>query len=725
MAKKEDDFLKRLLATFKLEAEEHIKNMLSGLIELEKAPPPDGRVQITEAVFREAHSLKGAARSVNILEIEGICQALESVFSALKSQEMAVTADLLDVLYRAFDNLTALLPSIEGVRTADERSKAAAIVKALKAVLKSESGGVKPGVNAQESEGGEPAAEDQQATAETKPLVAETIRISNRRLESLLLQTEELISVKQAATRMLAELDGLKTSLAEWKGDWNHSHFKMFQDRLAGLVQSAERDRHNLDLAVDGLLGDMRRASMLPLSSLLEIFPKFVRDLARDQDKDVELVMRGQEIEIDRRILEEMKDAFMHLARNCIDHGIEKPEERTHKGKSPRGTVTVTVSQNKSGRVDITVSDDGAGIDLARVRETALRRGLISQEEADRLDEPAVLRLIYRSGVSTSPIITNISGRGLGLAIVQEKVERLGGTISLVTHRDRGTTFSMSLPLNLATFRGLVVRAGEGIFVIPTMSVERVGRVKREDVKTVENRQTIPLDGQVLSLVRLAEALEVASEDSTADSANTLPVVVVTSADNRLAFAVEEILDEQEVLVKTLGRQLSRVRNIVGASLLATGKVVPVLNVQDLMKSAVKAPAAPVRVSAAKKVAARPKSILVVEDSITARSLLKNILEVAGYAIKTAIDGIDAFTALKTGDFDLVVSDVDMPRMSGFDLTAAIRADKKLSEMPIVLVTALESREHRERGVEVGANAYIVKSSFDQSDLLETIKRLI
>jgi two-component system chemotaxis sensor kinase CheA len=335
------------------------------------------------------------------------------------------------------------------------------------------------------------------------------------------------------------------------------------------------------------------------------------------------------------------------------------------------------------------------------------------------------LRLIYRSGVSTSPIITNISGRGLGLAIVQEKVERLGGTISLVTHRDRGTTFSMSLPLNLATFRGLVVRAGEGIFVIPTMSVERVGRVKREDVKTVENRQTIPLDGQVLSLVRLAEALEVASEDSTADSANTLPVVVVTSADNRLAFAVEEILDEQEVLVKTLGRQLSRVRNIVGASLLATGKVVPVLNVQDLMKSAVKAPAAPVRVSAAKKVAARPKSILVVEDSITARSLLKNILEVAGYAIKTAIDGIDAFTALKTGDFDLVVSDVDMPRMSGFDLTAAIRADKKLSEMPIVLVTALESREHRERGVEVGANAYIVKSSFDQSDLLETIKRLI
>ncbi|RJP56019.1 MAG: hybrid sensor histidine kinase/response regulator [Deltaproteobacteria bacterium] len=763
MVKNDNDFFKKLLATFKIEAHEHINAMSSGLIELEKYPAFDRQAQITETIFREAHSLKGAARSVSITEIEAICQSLESVFSALKSQELPVSVGLLDILHQAVDNLKTLLPSIERERTADEKSRVAATTKALQAILTGTTGDQGPVASGQGPDAREPTTDHRPLTSDYRPLPTDTVRISTSRLESLLLQTEELLSVKQATTHLVTELRGFNASLTEWEKewnkfpphvrmvrqslegknchdqdktnshlarlleflDWNESHFKSLESRFTALTKTAVQDSHVLGGVVNNLLQDMRKASILPLSSLLEIFPKFVRDLSRDQGKDAEMVIQGQEIEIDRRILEEMKVPLMHLVRNCIDHGIEKPEERKRREKSHRGTVTVAISQTKSSSIDISICDDGAGVDVAKVREVALRRGIISQEEAERLDKQASLALLYQSGISTSPIITDISGRGLGLAIVQEKAERLGGTVSVETEHGVGTTFRLSLPLTLATFRGIVVRAGESLFVLPTANVERVLSVNKEEIKTVENRETIQLDGQVLSLVRLTEVLDLSLQYPAADTTDTLPVVVLASTDKRLAFLVDEVVDEQEVLVKSLGKQLSRVRNIVGASVLATGKVVPVLNVSDLMKSAVKVSAAPVRITVAKKAAVELKSILVVEDSITARSLLKNILEATGYNVKTAVDGIDAFTALKTERFDLVVSDVDMPRMNGFDLTAKIRADRKLAELPVVLVTALDSREHRERGVEVGANAYIVKSSFNQSNLLEVIRRLI
>jgi two-component system chemotaxis sensor kinase CheA len=350
-------------------------------------------------------------------------------------------------------------------------------------------------------------------------------------------------------------------------------------------------------------------------------------------------------------------------------------------------------------------------------------------EGADEMDEGEALPLVFRSGVSTSPIITDISGRGLGLAIVVEKVEKLGGVVSLETRPDAGTSFRIVLPLTLATFRGVLVRAHEHIFVLPTVNVERVARVKEDEIKTVENRETIGLNGQVLSVVRLGDVLELPRKSAIreeADATNHLYAAVVGSAEKRIAFLVDEVLDEQEVLVKSLGKQLSRVRNIAGATVLGTGRVVPILNVPDLMKSAVKVATAPARAAVTEgKVEARIKTILVAEDSITARTLLKNILEAAGYSVKTAVDGVDAFTTLRTEGVDLVVSDVEMPRMNGFDLTAKIRADKRLEELPVVLVTALESREDRERGIDAGANAYIVKSSFDQSNLLEVIRRLI
>lgn len=744
----ERDFLKRLMATFKLEAAEHVKALSSGLIELEKASVPDKQAEITEVVFREAHSLKGAARSVNVTEIEELCQSLESVFAGLKRNELSLSSEFLDVLHLAVDNLNGLLPSIERERTAEEKATVSNAVQLLNSLL----GDAPLPVQRQEL--------PKEPAAGQKPAFSETVRVSTSRLESLLLQTEELLSAKLAATRLTAELRELNDRLALWEAqwakthpdipgirhtlettegqstadsrvahlvdflDWNANNIKSLQDKVAKLTRIAERDHHFLEGIVDGLMQETRNALVLPVSWLLEALPKFARDLSREQGKDIKLTISGEEIEIDRRILEEMKDPLLHLVRNCVDHGIEKSDARVRKGKLPQGTIAIAVSQKTASSVEMLVADDGAGIDLPRVREAAVKRGIITSDEAGKLNEQQTLSLVYHSGVSTSPIITDISGRGLGLAIVQEKVEKVHGTISVETQPDSGTTFRIVLPLTVATFRGVVVRVGEHLFVVPTTSAERAVRVNKEQIKTVENRETISLDGRALSFVRLADVLELPAAKR-GGGPEYLPVLVLTHAEKSIAFLVDEIAGEQEVLVKSLGPQLSRVRNVIGVSVLATGKMAPVLNVVDLAKSAVNISTVSRKTAVAEEPGTEKHSILVVEDSITARVLLKNILEAAGYTVKTAVDGVDALASLKTENFDLVVSDVDMPRMNGFELTAKIRADKRLAELPVVLVTALEAREHRERGVDVGANAYIVKSSLDQSNLVEVIGRLI
>jgi two-component system chemotaxis sensor kinase CheA len=326
--------------------------------------------------------------------------------------------------------------------------------------------------------------------------------------------------------------------------------------------------------------------------------------------------------------------------------------------------------------------------------------------------------------LSTSPIITDLSGRGLGLAIVREKVEKLGGSLTVLSTPGLGVTFRMLVPLSLATFRGVMVGVGGGRFAIPTGNVVRVMRVKPDAIKTVENRQIIAMGERAVSLVRLRDVLEISGPDGRANG-EARPVVVVRAADHQIAFLVDEVQGEQEVMVKSLGQQLIRVRNISGTCISGSGAVIPILNVVDLVESAIAA-GAPGPIAAVSKAAPERRGrLLVAEDSITSRTLLKGILEGAGYQVVATVDGMDALTRLKTEPFDLVVSDVDMPRMNGFELTAKIRADRKLGELPVVLVTALGSQQDREYGIEVGANAYIVKSDFDQSNLLEIIRRFL
>lgn len=762
MPGKNDEFLKRLIATFRVEADEHVKALSAGILELRQLPAGAQQKDSVERMFREAHSLKGAARAVNFTGIESVCQAVEGLFAKLKDGSLTLSSPLFDLMLKAVDDLTTLL-SAETTDMVDPEDR---MVTALIQRLEDAAKGVFS--NAQVR-----SAPELPSESPTEPLpigetalgrqvrlrasaVPDTVRVTTGKLNKVMRQTEEMLVAKLAAAQRMSDLRAIETTvtarkelhatvrpllrtlrlvqapgalggrqqglagLAEYL-EGEQAFIRSLEDRLHSMRSAAAHDHRELSGTVDTLLQEVRETLMLPFTSLLETFPYMVRELARGRGKQVELNIQGDDIEIDRRILEEMKDPFIHLLRNCVDHGIETPDVRREKQKPPAGTISITVMQVDSGKVGITVADDGAGIDATKVMGAARKLDLVVEGESSKLGEQDALQMIFRSGISTSPIISDISGRGLGLTIVREKVEHLGGTIAIETSPGTGATFHIVIPLTLATFRGVLVRAAGQTFAVPLHSVERVVRASTEDVRSVENRETIRFDGQTVSLVRLESVLELGASEIKTDH---IQVVVVNPGFDRIAFQVEEVIGEQEVLVKMLGRQLARVRNVSGAGVLGTGEVVPVLNVADLVKSSVR-PMARVLETSAQQAREQQRSILVAEDSITSRSLLKSILESAGYSVTTAVDGIDAYTTLRMSEFDLVVSDVDMPRMNGFDLTAKIRTDKQWSELPVVLVTSLSSREHRERGIDVGANAYIVKSSFDQSNLLEVIGRLI
>jgi two-component system chemotaxis sensor kinase CheA len=739
MDKKKEEFLAQLRETFREEAAEHLAAITAGLVAIERSGEPE-YASLVEQVFREAHSLKGAARSVNLPSVETLCQELESIFAAMQHEGLKLSTAMLDSIHFALEVLETMCRAPSDPQSQESKERERQANTALKQIVE--------GAKAERSE--TPVA----ATTAPRIVVSagehDTVRVSTQKLDAILLEAEELTGAKLAEIGRAAELRTLATDLADWNrqrvrrpsrkrqgGDAavesesiesGMLYTRMLESSLRKMAEAAHQDALSLSAITARLLDNTKKLLLLPCSYLLGAFPKVLRDLAREQGKEAELLVKGEDIEIDRRVLDELKDPLIHLLRNCVDHGIEKPDERLKLGKQSYGSVTISVKALEGNLIELTVSDDGAGIGADKVRKAAVRLNLIAADEAASLTEDDATKFIFCSGLSTSPIITDLSGRGLGLAIVREKVEKLGGTVTVTSKAGAGTSFRLIVPISLVTFRGVLISVAGRHFVFPTSNVLRVSRVKSDEIKTVENRQTIAVGQQAISLVRLRDILELPGPDGRING-STRQVVVVRAADRQVAFLVDEVLGEQEVLAKSLGRQLPRVRHIAGASISGSGAVIPILNAADLVETASTSGASlPIGAShpAAQDAAPEPRRrLLIAEDSITARTLVKSILEGAGYEVTAAVDGMDALTRLKTESFDLLVSDVDMPRMNGFELTAKIRADKRLGELPVVLVTALGSQKDREYGIEVGANAYIVKSDFDQGNLIEIIRRFL
>lgn len=776
MTQREAEFLQRLRATFLVEAREHLQTVASSLLALEKAQSAVERGQQLEIAFRHTHSLKGAARAASYPRIEAICQGVEEVFALCKRRGRILGPAEFDTLHRAFELVRSEVDAGGAAPAGAFVEQAGRVTRALQAIAaggRNDADAVQPAVEAAAPAETPDGAGDatgchsgsDRSTAEPRPVAAaDTVRVETPRLDRILRSAEELLTVKQAAAERADELFRLEHHLDEWSAhwlavqpslrrlrdleralpagpdgeafadaprkvlefaEWTFGHVKSLESRLRAASRASARDRHLASKQIDELLDESKGLLMMPFETIANLIPLLVRDLAREQGKDIDLQLVGSGVQLDKRVLEQLKDPLVHLVRNAVDHGIEVRAEREARGKPATATLRVEARLVHGNKVEIVVADDGGGIDVQRLRAVATRSALISQDEASQLDDAGAVELAFRSDVSTSPIITEISGRGLGLPIVREHVEKLGGRVSVENRAPDGATFTITLPQTLATLRGVFVQAANQDFVIPTTHVERVARCPSADVKTVSGRDTVTIDGAAVAMVRLGDVLELGRRADDAD-AGYITVVLVGSGRDRIALAVDDVLHDDEVLVKRLQRPLVRVRNVAGATILASGRIVPILNIADLLKSArrVGDSARAVAPAGAGEGKAIARKILVAEDSITSRLLLKGILEAAGCEVKTVVDGIEAFTALRSEYFDLLVSDVEMPRLNGFDLTARIRADRNLADLPVILVTALSRREDRERGIDVGANAYIPKGGFDQGDLLDAVRRL-
>jgi two-component system chemotaxis sensor kinase CheA len=584
----------------------------------------------------------------------------------------------------------------------------------------------------------------------------ETIRVPTQNLDVLMTQAGELTVTKIRIAHRLTEIEGITNLWEEWNRDFFINRFlfdesqgkkdntrllQAFYNRSESQLQllgsfanqlrnALYEDITRLEMISNELEEGVRTLRLLPLATMFNIFPRMVRDLARQERKQVELVIEGGETRADKRILEEMKDPIMHMIRNAIDHGVESPQKRREQGKPETATLKLRGYQTPSSIV-IEVEDDGQGLDIDGIKETALRRGVIRPDEIDSLTEAQIHALILRPGFSTRNMVTEISGRGVGLDVLRTNVERLKGTIEIESVRYQGCKIRIALGTTLATAHVLIVAVRGRNYALPVEFVETACLVDPQEMFTLEGRNTILYNEQPVSVVPLAQLLELSADPtSTARQHKTsrLSCIILKAGPDRLGIFVDALVDEQDVVLKPQSQLLKRIRNVSGATILGTGEVCMVLNPQDLIQSIRSKPGSSVRGLEGHGEQTKTQqrySVLLVEDSIATRTQEKRILEAAGFEVVTAVDGLDGFNKLQTRNFDAVVSDVQMPNLDGLGLTQRIRQHREYSELPVVLVTTLATDEDKRRGAEAGANAYITKGSFTQDVLLDTLQRLI
>ena len=757
-----------LWALFRAEAEEHLQILDSGLLRLEK----DAADRATlEAVFRSAHSLKGAARMMGAAHVEQGAHGFEDALAGALRRGETLAETTIERLYRDLDALRASVnQAVSGQSPAhcareerceesplDELSSAdeeAPIVREVSPEVErvAPMNGEVASMNGQVNGHALPGAPVGEAGVLAPLWKIETMRVDTARLDGLMAMAGELVVSTKRAGRGKAEFERaqiLREDVQKLGGQQKRmlrlleeelgEHSPVLRDlegmlkqmgakwdALSGITErlrGAHEDMARLENVVGELEEAIRAVRLLPLSTLFSQFPRSVRDLAKAQNKRVELQLQGAETLADKRVLEELKDPLMHMVRNAVDHGIEAPITRIERGKTPEATLTLRGSQTAT-HIVIELEDDGRGLDAKAIGASALSKGLLSADELEAMSPRQIQDLIFSPGFSTAAQLTDVSGRGVGLDVVRENVARLRGTIEVESTPGRGCIFRLVLPLTLATTRVLLVRVGAQTFALPIERVSRVFLLEREATFALQSRPTFALDGEPIPVASLANLLQIAPDETTETGAQ--PCVVTSEGNERLGLCVDAVVEEQEIILKPLSSSLAHLKHIAGATILETGDVCLLLSPAELSalatgQSATRAPQlAP---NGAKP--ARPKALLLAEDSIVTRTQEKRILEGAGYTVVTAVDGLDGWQKLSNGEFDGVISDVEMPHLNGFDLTARIRSHPQYDELPIVLVTSLASDNDRRRGLEVGANAYIAKGEFDQKVLLETLEMLV
>ncbi|WNG15811.1 response regulator [Cystobacter fuscus] len=657
-----------------------------------------------------AELLKAAANTAGITAVESLASSIRAGFARMEEAGVGASVAASDIA----GALVQLRGSLEALaeETAPEPASAP----------------VEPEVTARSAAG------------RRQPDMDRAVRVSVRTLDSLALQVEQLaagraqqlrraeahrelmeqtnhalLQLERAAQQLALSgngggaLESLRAGVGQVRG---------VQKRLLQLSKDTHREGEQLALVAQVVRDDLRDLRMVPASQMLEPLKRTVRELAARLGKDVELVLAGGDVRIDRRIVDVLKDPLQHLVRNALDHGLESTADRVAAGKSPRGMLFVRV-EPRGTRLAVVVEDDGAGLSPENVRATAVRRGLLGEAEAAKLTDMQAARLIFEPGFSTREQVTETSGRGVGLDVVQSTATRLQGAVDVSFAPGEGTRFTIDLPLILAGALGLLVRAGTSVVAIPSDAVERVLRLMPGDVGTVAGHVVARVEDEQLPFHALSSSIHMPRLPLAIESGKPQTAMVLALGGVRAVFAIDAVVGQQEIVVRSLGPHLRGVAHLAGAAVLDDGSVVPVLNAPELLRVA----AAPVVLRAATET--RRPHILVCDDALTTRFAIKSLLEIAGYSVVTAGDGQEALGILERTPCQLVVSDWQMPRLDGIGLTRRIRAHPKLSNIPVILCTSLDSPQERAAGLEAGADGYLVKREVERGKLLDLVRQLL
>lgn len=744
-----------MLELFRLEAEGQTAVLSAGVLaieDLEKSPAT------IESMMRAAHSLKGAARIVGLDPAVRVAHALEDVFVACGKGSLRIQSDHADRLLAAIDFLAGI--AVDDTATAPDSpwaSKADAIVGELEGLA---TGAQQAGSPAPSPSPAAPAPPvtpvatepSPQAPPASSPAITEpadrVVRVSAESLSRLvglageaLVETRQfrpildtLFQLRSAQTDLCTTIAAIDDAIDEHPSDGG-ARITMAMSALreraeamhASLIRHTEDVEsfayRNEDLS-SRLHHEVITSRMRPLADGIRGFPRLVRDLARTLGKQIRFEVVGDQTGVDRDILDKLEAPLSHLIRNAVDHAIEDPAARLAAGKPEAGTILLE-ARHRAGMLHLRLSDDGRGIDVERLRAKAVARGLVAQAVADQLSEHELLEFLFLPGFSTKDQVSEISGRGVGLDVVQSMVKGVGGSVRVATQPGIRTVFTLQLPITMSVIRALLVRIAGEPYAFPLTRIDHILPVSHDAIRTLEGRQYFDHQGTAIGLVQAAQVLELTGPSP----ADPMPVVVLSDRGQQFGMVVEAFLGERDLEVRPLDPRLGKVPDVSSASLLENGDPVLIVDVEDLVRN-IDNLLTGRRLSRVEfqhmAEETRPrKRILVVDDSITVRELERQLLHSRGYAVDVAVDGMDGWNAVRSTPYDLVVTDVDMPRMDGIGLVALIKADPARREIPVVIVSYKDREEDRLRGLDAGANRYLTKSSFHDETFIDTIVDLV
>lgn len=754
-----------MVELFRVEADQQSAVLSEGLLELEQDPASPERL---EPLMRAAHSIKGAARLVDIQFVVQLAHVMEDVFVAAQKGGLLLGANQIDVLLSSVDTIVEIAkyegPMNQWMESARERFDN--LINNLNAILKGEGLAAMPAKSTvvakekiaavpsvaelPESGGADDVAEAPRLkSGEKKPQTPQkerVLRVSAEQLNRLMglageslvesrwiyPYAESLLRLKRQQTDLVCLVDSLREQidsgnvsdeiLALVRSVQKQSSYcrEILADRLAEL-ESYDRRATNLS---SRLHREVVKSRMRPFGDGIHGFPRMVRDIAKSLGKEVQFVVDGAATLVDRDILDKIESPLNHLIRNAIDHGMESPEERLAAGKGVKGTIRLH-AYHHAGMLSLMVEDDGRGIDLERLRRKVIEKGLVDQSMAATLSEAELLEFLFLPSFSTRDQVSEISGRGVGLDVVHDVVQEMRGNVRAISEFGVGTKFHMQLPLTLSVIPALIVEIAEEPYAFPLARIDRIVRIDPATIEEAEGNQFIRIDNKNVGLVNATQILE--REPQREHDGGQLSVVVLSERSSHYGMVVEKFLCERELVVQVMPAALGKVQDISAAALMEDGSPVLIVDVDDLIRSIEKV----LKVARLNKIrdtqdeTGAVKRVLVVDDSLTVREVERKLLEASGYQVDTAVDGMDGLNMLRVGDYDLLITDVDMPRMNGIELVKTVRQDPGLRSLPVMMVSYKDREEDRIRGLEAGADYYLTKGSFHDESLRQAVVDLI